>query len=201
MSDLQECDGNVGARVDEADQPRVILAISSCLAFWAGISDAKSLWEAQVGTIRTTVNSQYQRAATANKTLRATTFARGIGDSRLIPTLNSCGNGVEDNGKVEDLGMSPSVSDFTTKDLPLAFVELRNMLDGVRALSDKSSFLQEGQDVLEVVLVGEILDILKQCFTRNASKRVADSIMLVSNRKVIFDPSAATNSPVVLAVN
>ena len=88
MQDLQECNGNIRARIDEADDPGVLLSVRVRLVVFESRSiwNSKVLWKAQVGTV-------------------------GAG---LVPALNSGSDGIQDDGEVQNLGMLPAMENLVT---------------------------------------------------------------------------------------
>jgi hypothetical protein len=71
--------------------------------------------------------------------------------------------------------MLPTMSDFLTQGLTIAFVEFLDVLEVPRVLRDQSSLLQQGEDVHEIELVGVGLDISHELELGNAHERVLDS--------------------------
>ena len=152
--DLQERNGNVWARINEADKPLIGFTIAFGLADRTRVGDSECIRERQIGAIGTC----------------------------LIPTLDGRCNRVEDNGKIEDFGMSPAVGNFFAEYLAFALVQLGDMFNGMRTLGYQSALAKQWHDVGKLVLGGIVLNILKQRFARDADQRVSDSADKVSGR-------------------
>lgn len=60
--------------------------------------------------------------------------------TRLIPSLDSRGYGVQDDGEVEDLRMLPLVCDFLMQDPTILVVKLRDLINARRILRNKGAF-------------------------------------------------------------
>lgn len=100
----------------------------------------------------------------------------------LIPSLDSCSDGVEDDCEVESLGVSPSVGHLVAQGLAVLFIKLDNAVDAWGILSDQCTLLEQGEDVGQVGLGGEGLDVLEELLFGNAGKRVLDSAWVSTGR-------------------
>lgn len=77
----------------------------------------------------------------------------------LIPSLNSSGNGIQDDGEVEDLGVLPFVCDFLMKNTAIFVIELGDPIDACWALCHQGSLNEIRQNLSELVFLGECFDI------------------------------------------
>lgn len=93
--DSQECNRNVWARVDETNKPRVLRCIGIDRTVWkcCAVANAEGRWPRQICSV----------------------------GASLVPTLYSCGNGVQNDGEVKNARMLPPVDLFVMEDQSLFF--------------------------------------------------------------------------------
>ena len=72
--------------------------------------------------------------------------------------------------------MFPAMSNFLAKDLDILRVKLFDVLIVVRGLGCQSAFLQQRDNVVELVLRRVCFNLFKKCMLRNTSQRVDDSL-------------------------
>lgn len=146
MHDLQKSNSDIWARVDESDEPRVLLASSSGGTSGPRVCYAELDRERKIGSV-------------------------GAG---LIPSLYSRSDGVENDGKVKGLGVPPSVGYFITQCLTVLLVELNDVVDAVGVLGDQCTLLEQREDFGKVGPDREGLDILEKLILGDANERVFD---------------------------
>lgn len=76
--------------------------------------------------------------------------------------------------------MPPAVGDLLAEDLTIRLVQLGNVLNSVGALSNQRSLAKEGKNVGELIFSGVSFNVLKQLFSWDANKRIADPIRSVN---------------------
>ena len=122
---------NIRARIDESDNPAVLLARPSRRTRSARVWDPKRLAESQV---------------------------RAVG-TRLVPALDRGRDRVEDDGEVQHARQLEAVRDFFADGLAVAGIEFLDLLVQRGRLREEGAFDQERLDVLQAVLGGEAVDV------------------------------------------
>lgn len=100
----------------------------------------------------------------------------------LIPSLDHSCNGIEDDGEVENTRVLPLVRDFLVQNAAILIVELVDLIDMVWALCHQRAFDQVLGDVSQIVVGGELFNVLDQLRLGDASERVLDSVMVRTAR-------------------
>lgn len=158
-------DGNIGARVDEANDPGILVTYARITRNQTVISSVrytKLLRKGQVCTVSTGLPS-------------VSLSPYKIHFSYLIPALNGSCNGVQNDSEIQCPGLVPSVCHFSSEKLSIRLFEFRDMFNRGWRLRNQSALYEQLSDVSQVVLVCEMIDILNQLIFRNASQRVLDS--------------------------
>lgn len=107
--------------------------------------------------------------------------------TRLIPTLDGGADGTGDDGEVQDLGDAPLVLDLIAEDLDLGGVEglgAVNLLVARRVLGDERALFQDGDVLLQALVVGKGFDIAEELGAGYAEKGVPDPVGCVSSRPI-----------------
>ncbi len=71
------------------------------------------------------------------------------------------------------------MENFVAESVTLNFVQLGDLLKGGRVLGNQSAFLEKGDHVLQARLLGELLDIVEERVTGNASQWILNSVRSV----------------------
>jgi hypothetical protein len=151
--DLQERDGNVRARVDESDEPRVLLtSAGSDTGPGNGITNSKVVREGKVSSV----------------------------GSSLIPALDGGRNGIEDDGEVERLWVPPSVCRLAVQNCTILLGEVGDMVDTARILCGQSALFQEGHNVIHPIFIRKVFDILEKLVPGNASQGIFNPVVIIS---------------------
>lgn len=114
MSNLQEANGNIRARIDEPNDPAVPLTRARGRALRTSIGNAQSPTESQV------------RAVAAS----------------LIPALDGRGDRVHDDGEVQDPRLLEAVGALLAQCNTLGLIQLLELLKEKRSLGDESTFAE-----------------------------------------------------------
>lgn len=149
---LQYADGDVRARVDEAHDPRVLIAerlvlgVQRRVAERARGGDAQDLGEGEVRTV-------------------------GAG---LIPALDGGGDRVEDDGEIEHARLAPLVGDLLAEHTALVVVELGERVGIARVLRHQCALLKELDFGGQAKFLRELFDILEELRLGDADEGVLD---------------------------
>lgn len=171
--DLQEGDGNVRARVDESNEPRVLFTSASSVAGpGRGITDSKVVREGKVSSV----------------------------GSSLIPALDGGRNGIEDDGEVERLWMPPSVCCLVVQNCTILLGEVGDMVDTARILCGQSALLEEWHNVHHLIFSRKVFDILEKLVPGNASQGIFDPVVIISMGRRLGGQVSRTDSPVAFVV-
>lgn len=90
--------------------------------------------------------------------------------------LYSSTNRAENDGEVERFGLAPLMQDLITQSRDFMVSQVRDGFEFSRVASNKSTLLQLGKDVSDVVLVGEFLHITKHFVGSQVGQRVLDPV-------------------------
>jgi hypothetical protein len=173
VGDLQECNGDVRARVDESNEPRVLFtSTSSDAGTGNGITDSKVVREGKVGSV----------------------------GSSLIPALDGGRNGIEDDGEVECLWMFPSVCRLVVQNQTILLGEVGDMIDTARILCCQSALLEEWHNVHHFIFSRKVLDILEKLVSGNTSQGIFDPVAVISMTGKLGGQASSTDSPVAFVV-
>lgn len=128
---------NVWPSVDQA----LIPLITSRIRIWLSVDfrrnrDAQSIWEGEIGAIRTS----------------------------LIPALDSGADGTKNDGKVEAPWLTPLVQDFVSDGLLLVLGQTGDGLKGWRVFGNEGPLDEHGCQVTKVVGLGKFFDISDDFF-------------------------------------
>jgi hypothetical protein len=93
----------------------------------------------------------------------------------------SC-NGIEDDGEVENTRVLPLVRDLLVQNASILVIELVDLIDMVWALCYQRAFDQILSNIVEIVVGGELLNVLDQLRLGDAGERVLDSAMVSTAR-------------------
>jgi hypothetical protein len=167
----EQSDGNVRARVDKSDDPAVLLTIAVCGTLRTRVWDAKSLAKGQIGAV----------------------------GARLIPTLDGRGNGIEDDGEVEHARKLEAMGELFANSKTVSLIELLDLFEQERRLREERALYEKRLDILEVVVVGELVDICEKLGLGNADQRIANPVYV--SITVNHPRPQRTYSPSTLAVN
>ena len=96
----------------------------------------------------------------------------------LIPSLDSSGNGIQDDGKVERFGVAPSVGNFVPQGHSVTFLQFGNVIDTERVLCDQCTLLQHGQDIRQAMGLRIVLHIYEEVCLGNSDQRILDPLRL-----------------------
>lgn len=136
-----------------------------------GVTNSEVVWEGQIGSIR----------------------------SSLIPPLDGCSNGIEDDGEVECFGVPPSMGRLVVQNQTILLGEFRDVIDTAGILSGQSALFEEGRDVRHPIFFGKVLHILQELVFRNSGQRIFDPATCQHARQVTGQLSG-TDSPVAFDV-
>jgi hypothetical protein len=145
--DLQESNCDVWASIDETDNPSILLAkrlTSRTFTLWATVWDTQGAAESQIGAV----------------------------GARLIPTLNGGGNGVHDDGEIENTGLLEPVGSLLTQRNTLILVQLFQLLKEKWSLSEESTLAQKINFRFEAVLCGKRIDISEKLLPGNTDEGI-----------------------------
>lgn len=78
-------------------------------------------------------------------------------------------NGIQDDGKVQALGVPPSMRAFLQQNLAVPIIELGDAVHGAGVLGDKGSLLKQRQDVHELIAVRKMGDLVEQAVFRDSA--------------------------------
>ena len=92
----------------------------------------------------------------------------------LIPSLDGCRDRVQNDGEIQHLRVSPSVSVFFDEDAAILVIQLGDVVDAHRILCHQRSLLKHGDHVDQVGRPGEFLHILQQSILGNTNQGVLD---------------------------
>jgi len=93
----------------------------------------------------------------------------------LIPSLNSGGDGVQNDSDVENSRVLPLARDLLSQDTAVLIVKLVDMVDVCRALCHESTFQNVWSDVIQIVGGSEFLHALNESLLGNTDERILDS--------------------------
>lgn len=145
--DSQQGNSDIRARIDKSNEPRVALTVPGGSARGPTVRYAKIGREVKVGSI-------------------------GAG---LVPALYGGSNGVEDDGKVKSLRVSPPVGQLIAQGLAILLIKLDDAVDAFGMLGDQCTLLEQREDVGQVGLGGEGLDVLEELMLGDANEGIFDS--------------------------
>jgi hypothetical protein len=169
---MQESDQNIWSCIDDSNDPRILFTCPGCRASGPSVGNAEGLVEGEVRPVR----------------------------ARLIPPLIGGAYRAKSDEEVHHLRLFPSVSGLVSQGDTFVFGEFFDIFEAERVLRDDSPVLQQGHDVLEVVLGRVGFDVLKQIRPRNANQWILDpgdfSVSIAQNA---FD-NLNTHSPLVFWV-
>ena len=83
-------------------------------------------------------------------------------------------NGVENDRHVENLRLTPLMSDLLLEDLLLFIGEVVHSGNLSRVLSSESTLFEERQDIVEIIVRGELFGRTHQSVARHTNERVAN---------------------------
>lgn len=93
----------------------------------------------------------------------------------LVPALNSCGDGIETNGKVKRPGMAPSVGDFPAQGRLVILIQVAELLEAGGALRDEGALFEKRQDVFwQALFLLKRRHARKELVAGDADERVLD---------------------------
>lgn len=93
-----------------------------------------------------------------------------------VDSLDGRANGAEDDGKVELAGLAPLVGDLVVDGPKVILVQLGDFVIVLGVASNEGTLAQVRKDVLELMLVGKILNIAQDLGGGEISEGVFDPV-------------------------